>query len=465
MQFAWLPMTLNHDYLDTVTDAIPQHGVTDMVLSHRLGHVLESHLNYPERVAITTPLLERWKANGIERVWAWSHELSGLPDDLVPESPEHIDWSMIEPFLVDKYKRFFELMPNVDGIVLLVNETQVNTMRGLPSEIAQSNIENLVNIVYRACKSLGKNLALQTYCDRLSEIEMIGRVIDGLPEDILIANKHVPHDFHNPFPQNPLIARCAHRDQWIEFDLGLQFQFQNALPYADIRRTHRDMSYAYQHGARMFSTRLDRYDGEKGQNILETPWGRLSLATMDAFLKDPKVEIETIISQWESQENRPGQWPLLDACTQLSAELLYPNGQYGNKHSRPPQLSILGDILIGKTRCEAVSGWTGEASDQDFETALVEGDPAILTKLNEQMQRYDDLWQRINEQRSLVDDDEQWQTSLRHLKHFYELFTAYHQLVYHYFVKRGSPEVVSNQQLEECLVNYLTAFAKHRSLQ
>ena len=283
MHFAWLPMTLDNTYLDTVTEAIPVHGVTDMVLSHRLGHVLESHLNYPERVAITKPLVARWKAQGVKRVWAWSHELSGLPDELVPESAANIDWPPIETFLFDKYKRFFDLMPDVDGIVLLVNETQVNTMRGLDPAIAEANITTLVDIVYRACRACDRQLTLQTYCDRVSEIEMIGRVIQSLPQDIIIANKHVPHDFHSPFPKHPLIPLCAKREQWIEFDFGLQFQFQNALPFADVHRHLEDLRYAYQHGARMFSTRLDRYDGEKQRNVLETPWGRLSLLN-DAFV-------------------------------------------------------------------------------------------------------------------------------------------------------------------------------------
>ena len=51
------------------------------------------------------PIVEQWKVAGAHTIWAWSHELSGLPEELVPDSRE-VNWSAIEPFLQDKYQRF-----------------------------------------------------------------------------------------------------------------------------------------------------------------------------------------------------------------------------------------------------------------------------------------------------------------------------------------------------------------------
>ena len=38
---------------------------------------------------------------------------------------------------------------------------------------------------------------------------------------------------------------------------------------------------------------------------------------MRSFIEDPEVSAETIIKKWEENEKRAGQWPLVQACTEL----------------------------------------------------------------------------------------------------------------------------------------------------
>ena len=127
-------------------------------------------------------------------------------------------------------------MPGVDGIMLKVNETQVNLMRGIRPAIAQANLKRLIGIVHTICQQHKKRLALFTYCDRYDELTMLGDLIKDLPADIAV-NKHVPHDFHVVHPHNPFIEHVGEREQWVEFDLGLQFEMQNAAPASDVDRS------------------------------------------------------------------------------------------------------------------------------------------------------------------------------------------------------------------------------------
>ena len=125
------------------------------------------------------------------KVTVWVHELSDLPDEYSPDylGPVTVDNQELWDVIDDRYEWILgQALPQVDGLVLTVVETQFNATE---AEI----MHKLVTLIDQKCRKYGKQLTVRTFVWKPDELEGVMTPIQTLPDDIVVMSKIVPQDW------------------------------------------------------------------------------------------------------------------------------------------------------------------------------------------------------------------------------------------------------------------------------
>lgn len=342
--------------MDRLRRAIPmaaEQGINHFQISHHIVHDAEDLLNNPERQDQVRELARLCHRHGIQ-IFSWTHELNAVPDRFRRDGKVDLDDEALWDWVREKYRRFFELAPELDGLILTFHETDVPVYyddRVLSSLSHPQRVTKLIDAIHDVCRALDKTLYVRTFIYRAEELGWVIEGIQACDPAVCVMSKCEPHDWHPYYPHNPALGRFPGRLQVVEVDLGCEYYGQSRVPYALHRYLRYRLDYALEAGARGAVTRI----GRNANSILETP-NELNLAVYARLLDDPYASAddlwrEAIAARYGAAATELE--PALTATWDIVNRVWLTQGFYFlNNHSAVPSLSYarshVGSHSVGK---------------------------------------------------------------------------------------------------------------------
>ena len=373
-----LPLTASYAYNELVAAfAERQRCIRAAHLSHLLCHHADDLLDDPARAEHNRQVAALYQSIGLE-TWAWTHEVHHPPPHLLDgQGRLRLDDPQLDGWLNEKYARFFEeSLPGLTGLVLTFAETQFAVYQDekvSSSRPPRQRIMALVDRMRDICHRHGKRLAVRDFVYRLTEVQTMGETLREMPPDVAVMSKVVPHDWHPYYPPNPLLGAVGRREQWVEHDLGHEYEGQHLYPFADLEVLRERLAAGARAGCRLICIRLDRYAGDTGQSALDTPWGRREMQRVLDF-----ADIRPCDSDAEDEDR------LVAGCTEAAKRMLFPAKMWLADHSRLPTYHYAVSHLTDGN-ADRLGTWTGDAADLEAERAFAAMQPALLEQLREEM--------------------------------------------------------------------------------
>jgi hypothetical protein len=320
-----LSWQIQTDDIDQILYSIQEaanRGVDRIQLSHRVIHTIEE-LWYPKPDSAIQQQGQQHFHDTLSRIIAfirernlkvdiWTHEISGATKE---EIASWKNWKIIEDWLTKKYNKAFKIIPEIDGLVLTLAETDFSiynqgdaywnrNRKGLASELPWlekelpvDRIANLLSIMHNICRMAKKTLIVRTFVYQPDEIQCFVAAVNKLGKeklnggDLIFMSKCTPHDWQPFYPWNPDIGQLPH--QWVEIDHGQEYSGQSLVMRDEVNYTKAMIDHALNNNVEGFVTRIERYQNP----ALGTP-NELNLYALTAFLKDPSQTPQSVKFQW-----------------------------------------------------------------------------------------------------------------------------------------------------------------------
>lgn len=358
----FLPLTRHADYLMTCWSEAERRGIRGVHFSHDLCHDATDLLNDLEHAAEARAWVADLRNRNLD-IWVWTHEIHSLPGEFLDEHGRlHFDDTDWPGYLKRKYRRFMgEVLPGITGLVFTFAETPFEIYKDDKVVSALSpdeRLKRLMAVLVEICAEHGVRVALRDFVYRPEEVEAMGQALRDLPPDVIVMSKAVPHDWEPFYPPNPLLGKVGEREQWVEFDLGYEYEGQQMLPYANLEQHHAWLLAARAAGIQQVCLRLDRFDGDCGQSALSTPWGKLMLYAFEAWDLEPELSCEDLWLRWEACQF-PGAARVLQGLTCALQKLAFPLKNWLMDHSILPSFAYAKSHLYGGNAAR-LAEWTGD---------------------------------------------------------------------------------------------------------
>lgn len=356
-----MPLSADPALLQDVVACARRHGVSGVHLSHSLCHDADDLLEHAGRAQAMAAFVRASRAAGL-RVWCWTHEVCKPPEVCRPAGRLDFDGPQLWRHLEAKYDRFLgSVLPDLDGLVLTCAETDFLVYHDTRLQSAASRAARttrLARALHEHCARHGRRLALRDFVYRRPEVAAMRDAIADCPPEMVVMTKSVPHDWHPFYPPNPLLGGVGGREQWMELDLGHEYEGQHLYPYAEVEANLARLRYGHARGIRQVVARLDRAVEFRGASALHRPWGRLELLTLQRFAQNPAITAAEIWAQWE-QSQFPGARRAVELATAAVQSLLFPQGFWYADHSRLPTWDYATTHLIDGN-ADRLPDWTGD---------------------------------------------------------------------------------------------------------
>ncbi len=229
----WVLLLDDMDYLRETIQKAPEFGINHLELSHAIVHHADELFSDPDRVVRVRELINLGHQNGA-KVYIWTHELNGVPRAFWVRGKLDVDSPRFWKWLRDKYKRVFDLIPEVDGLVLTTVETEVviyDDVRVRSSLPPAERLLKLYTELLKVCKRHRKELWVRTFNSQPEGYFWTQQALKHAPKDIRVLTKHVFFDWWEYYPLNPLLGDVGDHVQVAEFDLCGQFHGHAYYPW------------------------------------------------------------------------------------------------------------------------------------------------------------------------------------------------------------------------------------------
>ena len=451
MAIHWLPLTLDYSYMKDAVKRAKQLNVDAFHLSHRLVHDANDVIDDADRRRMVQQIVRLIKDNGLE-CWCWTHEIQQPPAEMVRNGFFDIDNKGLKSHLMNKYSLLREYIPSLDGIVLTFAETQYEVYKDKNviteyknADAAEYKTKYLVDMLYGICKSLGWKLAVRDFVYRKAEINAMLSAINGIDHGVIVMSKCVPHDWHPYYPDNPVLGKVGDRQQWIEFDLGHEYEGQTMLPYADPYLIAKRIRNAFRNNIKAICVRLDRYGGKDGFSAVYQPWSDLEIRIVSHVAKNINASVEEAIEQWE-KEHFHGAWEVVKLSTDMVNTFLFPKKLWIANHSNLPDFYYSRSHLTGGN-ADRISTWSQDPADLTGE--ILADKPTrewydnLLEGRKDNEKRFDKLTDIISKSGC---KDTKWNRGIKMLKMWNDLFWQYHDAYFAIRLHQNLPVEMSKEE-------------------
>lgn len=207
-------------------------------------------------------------------------------------------------FLEEKYKEFFELFPEVAGIIVSpgTRESMVSfaanrcTCERCRNYDVDDWYHNVLAAMYKSISAAGKKLIVRdfsyTKTHQYAMVDAAGSVAD----DIIMSMKKVPHDYYPVFPDNPAVGNCGKLGQWVEYDTWGQFFGLGVFPCSVAEDMKGRMQRYLEKGAEGIMLRTDWEN--MTQSSVFCSFNMLNLIAGAMLSKDVNTDMQDIYDAW-----------------------------------------------------------------------------------------------------------------------------------------------------------------------
>lgn len=448
----WLPLTMDQEYIAETVKLAHKFDVDAFHLSHTIVHDAEDVIEDTRRRSEVLKAMKTMKNAGLE-IWCWTHEINKLPPGL-KKGQFSLSDPNLKKFLQDKYDNFLtDVLPGLDGIILTLAETGVKVYQNVMTEEARRNVSNLVGVLHEPLSRHNVQLAVRSFVYKKEELDIVEAATSEMPAGVAVMSKIYPHDWQPYYPINPIIGAVGEREQWVEFDLGFEFEGQNTVPYSDPHGRIRQLNHLWDKGARTVCLRLDRYHGNEGKSAISTPWGMLNLTVFSKFKKNRNVKAAEIISKWE-QGQFPGAWKVLELSTAITRHAMFPKKQWYQNHSVIPDYGYAKSHLKGGS-ADRLATWSGLEEDRRSEDLCDKPTPEwyreILAEDMQNLRDLDRIEEILSENKVDLAKYPAWEKGIKALRMNAELYAASKKAYFAVRLHQNMPEAMSKEKAAACI--------------
>lgn len=398
----WQFQDYNMDHIKRLIEMAASQNVNRIQLSHEIVMDVEEPLGNPQLVKDINTICGWAHAKNI-KVDMWTHELNGVPRDLMKDGKVNLDDPELWDFIAGKYDRFFKLCPDVDGLVLTMQETAQSIYHDdkVASSISpEKRVAKLIDDMATVCKRFGKDFFVRTFSYEPQELKYI---LGGLAEcksDVIVMSKCVPHDWQPFYPYNPAIGSVGGKRQIVEFDLGHEFTGLSTIPYICIDYVKRHLDYDISKGVIGAVFRIERLKWR----AVDTP-NQAVIDVSTKLLLDPSADPHKLYKQWLAERYPKEAVPHLYSAFMRTPEIvekgLFVLGFWVTNHSRLPSYDYALKSLYGRTTAK----WdpSTKPTEQLLHNPTRETLAKITTEKNEALKQADAAIKDIEKAKPYLD--------------------------------------------------------------
>ena len=346
----WQFQDYDMKHIKRLVDLAAAQSVNRVQLSHNIVMDVEEPLSKPQLVADINTICKWAHGKGI-KVDIWTHELNGIPKDLQKDGKADIDDPKLWEFVKGKYDKLFKLCPEIDGLVLTMQETAMsiyndeNVTSSIPPE---ERVAKLIDDMGAVCAAFKKDFIVRTFSYEPEQLRCILGGLKACKSDVIVMTKCVPHDWQPYYPYNPAIGDVGGRRQIVEFDLGHEFTGLSTIPYINIDYVKRHLEYDINKGAVGAVFRVERL----AWRSTDTPnWAVIDVCTR--LLSDPSADPHRLYREWLADRySRDAVEPLYSAfmrTQEIVDKGCFVLGFWITNHSLIPSYEYAQKSLRGRT--------------------------------------------------------------------------------------------------------------------
>jgi hypothetical protein len=251
------------------------------------------------------------------KVTVWVHELADLPGPWMPEylGDVSVDNARMWATLDMRYEWILsKAIPNVDGLVLTVVETQVRAT-------STPMMLRLVDLVNRKCQEHNKSLIVRTFVWHPDELEGVMGAVRQLPKDMVIMSKVVPQDWQMRGTNAAEIGAVGGRPQIEEYDVAGEYFLRNNVANCFPDLLKKQFDYALSKNIQGICVRVDRED----DTVLFQPQ-EVNLWALGMFAAGATDSVDEVWAKWAAarfgEKAAPAVTRALKPTGEVVAELL-----------------------------------------------------------------------------------------------------------------------------------------------
>jgi hypothetical protein len=243
-----------------------------------------------------------------------------------------------------KLQEFFTIFPNIAGLQITGDETQVSVLECRCDSCAHMSYVDRVNMLTRVtaevCKEFGKEVQMRTW-QRMPELEQEkdpSKMGEGLPENVHFSIKNTKGDFYITNPPDEKFLRSVDPDRVVvEFDGWQEYNGNNYFPcfMGDIWAPR--FMLLKELGIKRIAIRLNWCSNKNA--IFEIPWGNeINIYTFIKLSDNPERAAADILKEY-IQKTFPASaqkaaFDLYKYSSVFQETIYYYKGEYNASHSR-----------------------------------------------------------------------------------------------------------------------------------
>lgn len=286
--------------------------------------------------------LEKLAAAGI-KTYMWHHELelpfgfnAAFPEALNDYGDIEVTHPVVKDYLENKIIDFFEAYPKMDGLILTLHETKVPLLKLKNQKLTPvERVKYVTEILYKTCKSLGKELIVRPFASIEEDYEMMTKAYEEISTDLIIMDKWTQFDWSLCLPDNRFYAKIKNNPLFVEADIFGEFFGKGRLPL--MLRSHIVNKFAY---CERFSpvgyvARIDRAGRDPFGEVNE-----VNLIIMHAVLSGDNVD-EKIDEFFAEKYGKAGAGvrEIMENTEDILKKIIYLKGYYYSQLSLFPKLN------------------------------------------------------------------------------------------------------------------------------
>lgn len=373
----WQFQDYNMDHIQRLVNMAAEQKINRIQLSHNIVMDAEDAFSNPQLVKDINTICGWAHSRGIA-VDIWTHELNGVPAELLIDKKVDLDNPQIWEFVKNKYDRLFKLCPDIDGIVLTMHETGIKIFQD--GEVSSSippdeRVAKLIDNMGVVCKAFGKKFFARTFS---YEPDQLKAIIGGLKKskaDVTAMTKCVPHDWQPYYPNNPAIGDVGNKPQVVEFDLGDEFTGLSTIPYIELDKLKSRLDYDISKNISGCVLRVERMKWR----AVDSP----NQANIDVFtqmLSNPSADPHALYNSWLEKRYPKEAVPYLQSAFTRTFDIVnkgyFVLGYWITRHSILPDYDYAWSSLRGRSSAK----W--DPATKPIEQELYNPTPETLKKIH-----------------------------------------------------------------------------------
>ena len=291
----WLIASRSMEIARKEIELAARYGVNQIQLSHSMVHNVEEVLESEELRRHVAELITLAHKHSIELL-IWSHELHEMPGSCFKEGKLDLTVRDTWDFVEFKYRKLFELLPELDGVVLTVTETQfrmddendVHIERRPPHVLAR-----MVEMINRVCVRNNARLIVRTFTWAPRTMLWFVEAFEDIAPEVAVMTKEGWGDWYQYQPANPMLGLFGTREQLIELDCWGEYAGETLVPWVAGDFIRSRLKTAHEREIRGAVARVDRMEISTFDTFNE-----FNTIAFSRLVHDLDTDLDTLWAEW-----------------------------------------------------------------------------------------------------------------------------------------------------------------------